>query len=460
MNLRSKKVNRSSFALIIVLLLFLFQSYYFVFTTGAGVAPDENYHLSVSTIHNKNPYPFVYNTDESYIYGDLENTPFLYHSINGGLINLNFYKLPLIIYLRLFSPIIGLFSLLTLYKITKLVIQDGLLSVIPGILLTHTLMFTMISGVVSYDNLTILFSLQSIYFLLKFMEKYNLKYFLLLIIFVCLGSLTKASFLPLAVLISLVFLVYTIYTKKYKDLPKFRFEFNKKFNIILFIIASLTLISLVYLYIGNFLKFGNYLPTCDQVLSHDICYNRNGVYNRDYNLINNRPPEFTPQPIYTSFKEWTVLYTKSLFGLLTHKMMFFFKYSLAPFIVVSCLSFIGMLKSKLSYNKYLISTLFIFTGYVFIAFIYNYLDYVEKGKWIATQGRYILPVLPLLYVLIVYYLKQINLSRKYQTALVFILTLSCFLLSFLYYISEKPSIVDLDWDMVSDQNHPYSNFMD
>lgn len=67
-------------------------------------------------------------------------------------------------------------------------------------------MFSYLINFLSYDNLANLASTLSIYYLLNYMKKRDIEDVFKLLLWICIGCLTKFTFGPLLVLILLVFI--------------------------------------------------------------------------------------------------------------------------------------------------------------------------------------------------------------------------------------------------------------
>ena len=198
--LQKKKINIQNIIFYIILLFFLVFTGYLAFTVKMGVSSDSWYHLRVSQAY-EDTLTVPENTPETYKWRDLEHQPYLYFWINGRVLNLNeiTFQFNEVILLRVVEIIYSFFTLYGTYLLSKEFFKKNWLRLLPVFLLSNTLMFVFLSSSINYDNMANMFSVFAILFFVKALkDKGNWKNIFLMLIFICLGGLTKYTFLPLA----------------------------------------------------------------------------------------------------------------------------------------------------------------------------------------------------------------------------------------------------------------------
>ena len=153
--------------IVLGLLIFVFFSYSFFIATNLkrGIIPDEPSHIIFSN-HFASTLGIPKDTDEAIKQGwIIQHNPFLYHWINGRAINLFEAVYPsisdwqILVLLRIMSLFYSIGTMIFCYLLSKEIIQGKWWQLLPVFLLSNTLMFVFLSGVVNYDNLTNLLSM-------------------------------------------------------------------------------------------------------------------------------------------------------------------------------------------------------------------------------------------------------------------------------------------------------------
>jgi len=207
--------------LILILLVFAISSVYIALNLAEGIIPDEGAHFIFSKVY-AGTWGIPPDSPETYAQGwYIAHNPFLYHWINGRVINLTLLLKPaandrqLLVVLRLTSVLYSLGTLVFCYLLAKELIRKPWWPLLPVFLLANTLMFTFLSSGVSYDNLVNLLCMAGLYFLVRVFNGKN--YFnnsLGWLVCICLGCLAKYTVLPLALFTFIAWLVYTLRMRK------------------------------------------------------------------------------------------------------------------------------------------------------------------------------------------------------------------------------------------------------
>ena len=156
-----------------ILLAFAIASVYVALNLAEGIVPDEKAHFIFSKVY-ATTWGIPPDSPETYAQGwYIAHNPFLYHWINGRVINLIMFFNPaasnwdLLIVLRLTSVLYSLGTLYFCYLLAKELIRKPWWPLLPVFLLANTLMFVFISGGVNYDNLVSLLCMAGLYFLVR-----------------------------------------------------------------------------------------------------------------------------------------------------------------------------------------------------------------------------------------------------------------------------------------------------
>jgi hypothetical protein len=425
------------FLLILISIFFVF-GIYLIFRIEKGIAPDEGYHIHAAKVFSTTIL-IPENLEENLALGDITREPYLAHWLNGRVLNLNFAGVQDYIILRFFNLVISVGSLLVVYLISKEIINKKYFNLIPVFLLLNTLMFAFLSSAVSYDNLSNFLIYLTFYFLIKYFKYKDTPSLLYLIIFQSLAILTKITALPV-VLIEVLFLIY--YFIKSRNIKGVLIEAYKKHKAI-FLVMLFSLLLVFLLYGVNVIKYGQIQVSCDKVMTVDECMN-NFVYSRNRELEKYTVTNFSElkslmrsrmSPVQYFF-DWLVIMFQSIHGVHGHTYVFMDVYMVNIYIALyAILTFITIRKWKRTHkieSKLILITLF-YT--LILLFFKNYSSYIKHNYFrLALQGRYIFPVLPIIYILFIRYLTLLK-TKWLRFILISILCITFLLGGIPYFIS-------------------------
>jgi len=405
-----------------------------------GVSPDSYYHLRVSQAYSTT-LGIPQNTPQTYQWRDITRIPYLYFWINGRILNINNGVIDEVVLLRVINVIYSLGTVYVMYLLSKEIFKDKWKRVLPVFFLTHTLMFVFLSSSINYDNLANLLSTLSIYFFVKFVKKgINLKYLLLMLLSLCIGALTKSTVLPVALILVILSAVEIV---KRKDEVK-RIKAGKEL-LLLIPIAIFVFLNLS-LYGGNLLKYKTLEPSCTQILTHEQCL-ENGVYYRnkvDYSAtpINGPLDVFNMiikgeriGPVRYFFRWFPNLMSK-IFGIMGDSSLSLPYYLVALFILFFLTGVVLIISNKkrlTKIDKYLLTILLFYTSILF--FTQNYPMYLTYNQYyLGLQGRYIFPVISIIYILLTksfFFIKNKKLRNIVLISFSILLIYSCNIYLFL-----------------------------
>jgi len=400
-----KRINKEKIILILILLVFGILITFLAFKLRMGVSPDSFYHLEVSKAYSTT-LGIPDNTPDTYKYRDITRIAYLYFWVNGRILNINNGFINEIIVLRIVNVLYSLGTVYVMYLLSKEIIKKRFERLLPLFFLTSTLMFVFLSSSINYDNLANLLSILSIFFFVKFVKsKLDIKHLLFMFLFLCLGGLTKFTVLPLAFILTVLSIV-DIFKKR--ELLK-SIKINKYF-LLLIPILFLGILN-VELYGTNIFKYGGLEPACEKILTHEQCLS-NGVYYRDNvtlpgikidnfgDIVNLVQSGDRISPLGYFFK-WIPNFVMKIYGIMGDSSLFM--NSIFTYVYIG-IFLISILLGLIYYKKWKVLDIYlvlIFLFYMLILFIFqNYDMYLKHNHfYLGLQGRYIFPVISIMYIL-------------------------------------------------------------
>lgn len=398
-------------------------------TRGGGVVPDGNRHIAAIYYFAERPIltaPFITDQAERELWmGDLERFPsyFYYYLLSFPVRLATAFSAPdwvVVLVIRFVGLAIGLLALWVFYKLIRELKAGQVVANVSTLALALTGSFAYLAPAENYDvsalTMFLLFMLTSI----KLFTRNDGKQIYWMAVWFFLGSITKYTYLPFMGLVGLIALV--IYLRRNsgwwlgwqilgQQLKTWWQKSNK------FIVAGLIALLLVAggLFAerigGNLVKYQAFNPKCDIVHSHEACM-ANGVYSRNYNRAK-ALEEGTAQtrhsysPVrYTTM--WLDRYYASMYAYLGHIWIYQFwsvMYVGLYVLLAAVVAMYGYLRLKR--HKVLVNTqqkLIAVTAVVFVVaqYLFNVRTYINfEGMTYAHQGRYLLPMIGFLYVLLV-----------------------------------------------------------
>jgi hypothetical protein len=409
-----------------------------------GISSDAWYHLRVSQKFSET-WGIPQNGPDTYKWRDIEHQPYLYFWINGRVLNLNevTFNFNETILLRVVNIFYSLGTLIGVYLLSKEIFKNKWLRLLPVFLLVNTIMFLFLSSAINYDNLANMFSVFSILFFVKSLSnRGNIKYPLMMLILLCLGTLTKYTVLPLAFILAILMIVDI-----FKNIKIWRSSLKSHYWYLLFPLIILGVMNLG-VYGVNLVKFHSLTPDCLDVLTYDQCL-ENGVFVRDYvwippvdvNLFEMIISGERMDPIrYAGV--WTYEMTMRVIGIMGDSSLFASIY-IIPFYLLFLLGAIVMAikywkKSNVVIKYLSITTLFYL---LVLMIVQHYNMYLQRNiPTLSLQGRYMFPVISSFYILCVYFLSKIQ-SKRVRNIVLILLAVLFVLGCFPFFFSN----VDWNW---------------
>jgi hypothetical protein len=251
---------------LVLLLYFGLRLLFFAIGIAPQVPPDEVTHFGKSQIFS-HFFLLPVNSADSYQYGLVTNIPWLYYWIMGKLLVLDFIGIPELIFLRLCNIPLIFGTVYFAWRMLLLLTKDRLTGLLLLVVMTNTLMLSFLSASVSYDNLTNLLAAMALYYLFAFFKERSGDALALSLLCQLAGCLTKNTFLPLFLILTLVLLLHEL-----RQLPLWpgtlagflRSSGRRRMLLVTGILVSVLLN--LQLYGGNFLHYKTLEPESFQVL--------------------------------------------------------------------------------------------------------------------------------------------------------------------------------------------------
>jgi hypothetical protein len=449
-----------------LLAYFLLRLLYLAVNVSSFVPPDEVTHAGLCRIFST-ALLSPENSPQTYEFGLVTNIPWLYYWTMGKLLHLNVFGLPDLVFLRLLNIPLAFGTVWYSLRLLRLLTSNRLIQLLLVIVITNISMFSLLSASVSSDNLTNLCASMAIFYLFAFFKERSGGLLLASILCQLAGTLTKVTFLPLALVLGLLLFVHEF--SDLRGIPAATTTYFRKASRRAWLSALAILVALglnIQLYAGNYLNYGTLNPGLAQVCPKDAMqyriaaretifkeYSEGRISYMDalvmagrikhpgdksdtfYLLMNyenlKRSPQLWMGPLeYTGV--WLENMAGSIFGIKGHLPMFKdFRYVMPIYlgIALALLGFLTRWRPRESgwLPLYLAVIVCYYAGYLLYKVNYNaYLYYGTPG--ITLQGRYLFPVIAPICVLSCHYL--LHLFRPNYIRVPLALTLSLMFIAY------------------------------
>ncbi|HYH74694.1 MAG TPA: hypothetical protein VD735_01915 [Candidatus Saccharimonadales bacterium] len=405
-----------------ILGFFVLNALWFVFTVLFPLAFDEDFHLGVIRIYAEQWSPFLSGqpangdaygslaTDPSYLFHYLMSFPLRFIALFTQSETIQ------VIFLRLINVAIFAWSLVLYRKV--------LLRAKASPALTHTVLaiFVLIPIVpqlaahINYDNVLMLLFAWLCLIVFRITESLQQRRIdvpaILLFIIVCLfTSLIKYAALPLLVgaVIFLLYMAFRSYRGHWRQLYKGAkggfVRINRRTKIVLLTVLFIGLGLFAQRYVVNMVKYQSPVPDCGKVLRVDQCV-KYGPWGRDHGLEQSKDKDFQPDVGYF-VKEWLKGMRHRLFFAVSGAKTGFINYIELPLPVAAftVLVVLGVLAIGIWFRAIFAGQPFlVFFGittlvYLVVLLLDQFGMYKQTSVPVAINGRYLLPILPVVAVI-------------------------------------------------------------
>ncbi len=411
------------------LVLFAVQS---VWIALSGIFPgafDEDTHLSLIKFFASHPNPFfTHQPDYLNQFGPIVHNPsYLYHyvmSFPWRLITLvTDSSTAQIIVMRLLNVLLLGIGLFLIRKVLLSATSNRTLVHLAILLLVLTPIVPQLAAQINYDNLMIPLMFADLLLAIRLLRQLQKDRFNVWLagLFLALGMLTslvKYTFLP----IFLAAIVYVLW-RSVRSTRKNRLALWSSAKLgyrSLSIARRSALMVLVVISLGlfferfgmNVIRYRTTTPDCVQVLGEPSCQ-QYSIYRRGIIYANHKPPNINPNPVrftYLWFKHMDFNTVMAINGPASG-------YSIGrplplPYAALIVFEIAGALLCVVFWRKVFASAAArIFALgialYLLSLWTHNYPNYLSTGRRVAVQGRYLVPLLPMAYLLFLLAGKQL-----------------------------------------------------
>lgn len=421
----------------LTVLYFVTQAVFFAVAIKYGIPPDEPYHYDYIRLFATANWPLPFISDQSGYYhlGEVTQTPFfLYHYLLSIPYVLFLQYLPHpYIGLRLISVLMGVLSLFVLRKLCGELKLSPLVSNLVSFSLSSTLVFVMVFASISYDSLAALLGFVVILFIVKLVNKPTILSAVLLVTAVALGSLTKVTFLPIALFAVLVLLIisYKQRSALRETLRSSKKSLSQKYTVGQYLIAAILVFSTllaVVKYMQNIVVYSTFQPECDQVLTVEQC-RQNSVYARNEKILSDGNPKIDLYHL-DYVGAWATNMGERTFGVFGHKQFTpnpYILWTISAIFVAGIIATIRLMRPRRDLAPMTLGALLIFSTVALMIQNYNIYRWAGHPDF-AVQGRYLLATFPLVYIILYHYLfrliKRVELQSAMALVIIFVFTLS------------------------------------
>lgn len=418
-----KDFIKSKNFLYVLLGLFVFQGIYFSAVINYKVPSDEEFHYLLTKYHAERPIttgPIIADQTDNFLLGDIQRLPsYLYHYITSfylrGVMVFTGNQETQVFMLRLINVALGVMALLMLVSVFKRINKSQLTINLTIAWLTFTGMFVWVFAGLSYDNLSILLFFYLLYELIGLKGQLNIKQLLLSIFTALFLVLVKETYIPIVILSFLMLLAWHLKTDGVKkSLLTLNTSWKKLWNTNKWVLILLIVLTVVFSglfverYVGNYVKYGKVTPTCNQVHAVDECmqssiYRRNTGQRKEF-LVAKQSGGARLDSTWVFTRNWVGLIYERTYFYRGHQTIIANKVSRIVGGVSAALILLLLIYSLTrarDFSSVSIALGIITISYILLVFFYNLNTYRYYGYPFAIQGRYLLPVLPFVYVGIV-----------------------------------------------------------
>lgn len=398
------------------------------------MAFDEEFHLGVIRLYSHHPNPFwsgipvggdafgAVARDPSYLYHYLMSFPY---KVLDSLVH-SFYSQILI--LRAINIALLASSLFIFRKLLLKTKASGAVVHLSLLIFVLIPIVPMLGAQINYDNLMIPLTAFALLLTLSVTKNSTKKTLdvksLLLLVFICLTtSLVKYAFLPIFVVI-VAFLAVSLWRryglKKLWPALKSGVSGSSRLTLVgLVLICVLAGGLFIERYGVNLLRYHKPVVDCAEVLDYQHCQYY-GPWIRDYNFKINKTASDS-SPLAFSQHWFYGMWFRSVFAVdgpgtlhQTRGPLLIPGIAVIVFAVGGLLAF--ALTAKRLWRRYDSGVLWLFSVssvvYSFVLWLEDYKMYLETGQPVAINGRYLLPILPLLILMSALAVKELTDGRK------------------------------------------------
>lgn len=430
------------------LTLFVLSATFLAITSIYPMAFDEDFHLGIIRLYAKVWSPFALSqTPDAAVFGSVLTDPsYLFHYLLSfpyrALAALGASEMTIVITLRLLNVACFAASIVVFRRV---LLRVGLSSMLTHGVLAFALLIPvsgMTAAQINYDNVIMLVTAVSLLLVLRVREslvagKLAVTSLFWLIILQLLAAIVKYAYLPIAVGLLLYLVILLVRFARRRSVWRGAWQSLRRRSLAPQIILGILLVGSLLLfaqrYVGNLATYHDIVPDCGVVLTEGECH-QYSVWHRDTNLHAALTPEAAANlkslPHYMATDWLWGMQERTFFAVsgptLDHQTrggLITLKAIMVTTAGVGMLAFVVFARQLLGRYPALWLFAAVSVVYVGVLIVQQYGMYRYTGAPVAINGRYLLPLLPLLGALAVLGLAELLRRLRWTVAGPLLITL-------------------------------------
>lgn len=420
-----KQFVKSKKFLYVLLGVFLLQATFFAVDMDFGVPSDEAYHVGIIQVYVDRPIaagPVIAQQVDHFELGDIQRFPtYLFHYslsfvMRATQVFTDSFKAQIVV-LRLLNVGFGLLALLVLVRLFRRLGQSQLVVNLVVAWLAVTGMWVWVFSGINYDCLAILLYLITLDQLVALIQKPSVRPVLYSAAAGMALLLTKATYQPIIMISFVGAFIWLLKSAGWsavlgKLITSWRRDWRSKTGrwvLVAMVTLSILLGGMVLERYGqNYVRYGKATPICDQIHTVEQCkqyaiYDRNSGQKREFETYKRNGGKlfFTP---WGFTARWAKMMYERTYFFWGHRAIFASQLSfwVGGLVVISSLVLcITAMLLGFRFQPLETGVLALSAIYIALVFGYNLSVYLNEGYPFAFQGRYLLPALPMVYLVVV-----------------------------------------------------------
>lgn len=407
----------------IVLLFFAFQAWWFVFTANYPMPFDEDFHVGVIDIYAQQWLPFLtthpegadqfgaITRDPSYFYHYLMSFP--YRLLTAITDNTS----TLIATLRIMNVAMFIYGLVLFRRVMLRAKASPAFTHVALAIFTLIPIVPQLAAHINYDNLVMILLPALCLVVFNLVEGFRkhaivgpaLLGFVALSLFISIVKYAVLPFVVAAVVFLLVMFVRSFKGSFASLVPAFKLglkQTSQPLKVGFIVLIAVGGVLFVQRYGVNLVQYKTPVPDCGKVLTVEQC-TAYGPWGRDYYFEHTKAADFNPNPL-TYMKEWLYgMWYRTFFavnGPMTEytnwRPLIVPSYTALALLLLGGVAVLIWWRQLFRRNAYLIFFGLLIGMYVLILWFDQYGMYRQTAQPVAINGRYLLPILPLLAVIL------------------------------------------------------------
>lgn len=402
-----------------VFVVFIFQALWMMLTAGYPMAFDEDFHLGVIRVYAEQWSPFLSAQPAGAdTFGALVHDPsYLYHYIMSVpyrfMTWITDYQAQQVLGLRTLNVAMFVAGLWLFVRVLRRAGASAALTNLCLALVVLVPIVPTLAAQINYDNLIMvlvpLFCLQAFDILDDLKERrFALRAWLVLVLVTMLACLVKYAFLPIALggVGFLLFKTWRVYRGAWVglagDLAQAWRALSGSVKVLLVAAWAVTAILFGQRYVVNIAKFHTPVPDCADALNEQQCMSY-GPWARNTLLAETKPDDASSNPL-TFARHWLYGMWFRLFfavngpesGFATRRPLPVASSAAFGLAIVASACAVIFWRRLFRGRAYMGFFLSVIIVYVAVLWLEQYSQFVETGQPVAINGRYLIPLLPLL----------------------------------------------------------------